>query len=149
MPLQRLIGKIYPVFVEIALWIIPVTSFVGGGIFFGMKGGETFDSGFALLGLVAGLLVDVFLLGPVVVMLNMRASLKNIEGDAQGPVYYTAMTRTLVKALQDPESETLEILSTGDTVHMQKRGSNPKWFYGSNEYTGIKGWCFMAHFKKE
>jgi len=32
-----------------------------------------------ILGLLAGLLMDVIFFGPVIIIMNMRASLKNIE----------------------------------------------------------------------
>jgi hypothetical protein len=41
--------------------------------------GGSFHLGFALLGLIAGLLLDVILFGPVIILFNIRASLKNIE----------------------------------------------------------------------
>ena len=78
MILQKLVGNIYSIFVEIALWIIPIAGFVAMGILLsGYR--SNFHVGFAFLGILAGLILDVILFGPVIIFLNMRASLKNIE----------------------------------------------------------------------
>ena len=79
MILQKLVGNIYSVFVEILLWLLPIA-----GIVFGVLAATEFYIlpnaflGF-ILGLVAGLILDVILFGPVIIFFNMRASLKNIE----------------------------------------------------------------------
>jgi len=78
MVLQKLVGNIYSVIVEILLWIIPIAGFVALGIFLSGYRSD-FHVGWAFLGLFGGLLVDVILFGPVIVILNIRASLKNIE----------------------------------------------------------------------
>jgi len=80
MILQKLVGNIYSVFVEVLLWLMPIIGIVGGVIAetqFYLFTGNAFV-GF-LLGLVAGLLLDLICLGPVVIMMNIRSSLKNIE----------------------------------------------------------------------
>jgi hypothetical protein len=78
MVLQKLIGNIYSIFVEIALWVIPIAGFVAMGIL--LSGwSSNFHVGYAFLGLLAGLILDVILFGPVIIFFNMRASLKNIE----------------------------------------------------------------------
>lgn len=76
MILQKLVGSIYSVVVEILLWVLPIAGFVASGILLGWDG---FHFGYALLGLVAGLILDVILFGPVIIFFNMRSSLKNIE----------------------------------------------------------------------
>jgi hypothetical protein len=80
MPLQNLIGKIYSVFVEILLWLMPIIG-IGAGIF-ATKELYLFDGnvfiGF-ILGLIAGLLLDIIFFGPMIILLNIRSSLKNIE----------------------------------------------------------------------
>jgi len=79
MILQRLIGNIYSVFLEIMLWIIPI-----GCIIIGIQLATEYDIlpdafiGF-ILGVIVGLFLDIFLFGPVIIKLNIRASLKNIE----------------------------------------------------------------------
>ena len=82
MPLQKLVGNIYSVFIEILLWLLPIAGFVAAGILLGDVFGDygsDFNFGYAILGLIAGLILDVILYGPVIVLLNIRASLKNIE----------------------------------------------------------------------
>ena len=76
MILQKVVGNIYSVVVEILLWLIPIAGFITAGILVGWGG---FHVGFAFLGLLAGLILDVVLFGPVIIFFNMRASLKNIE----------------------------------------------------------------------
>ena len=75
MILQKVVGSIYSVFVEIALWLLPIVGFIA--LPFVIEG--RFHFGFALLGLIAGLILDVILFGPVIIFFNMRSSLKNIE----------------------------------------------------------------------
>jgi len=79
MLLQKLVGNIYSVFVEILLWILPIA-----GIVLGILSATEFYIlpnaflGF-ILGLILGLILDVIFFGPVIILLNMRSSLKNIE----------------------------------------------------------------------
>ncbi|GHU49928.1 hypothetical protein FACS1894200_09110 [Spirochaetia bacterium] len=79
MPLQKLVGNVYSVLIEILLWIFPVIGAVTGYI----VAENTFYVGKhflgIILGIIAGLLLDVILFGPVMILLNIRASLKNIE----------------------------------------------------------------------
>jgi len=72
MILQKLVGNIYSVFIEVLLWVIPIACAIIAGIFL---------DGFywVILAFIAGIIADVFLLAPVVVLLNIRSSLKNIE----------------------------------------------------------------------
>jgi hypothetical protein len=77
MPLQRLVGNVYSVFVEILLWLLPIAG-AGAGYF----GSEYVDiSPFLgiLLGILAGLILDVILFGPIIIILNIRMSLRNID----------------------------------------------------------------------
>ena len=78
MPLQKLVGNIYSVFIEILLWLLPIAGFVAAGILLS-EYGSNFHLGWAFLGLFGGLILDVILFGPVIIFFNMRASLKNIE----------------------------------------------------------------------
>jgi hypothetical protein len=75
MPLQKLIGSIYSIIMEIVLWLIPIGGFITLGIIFG----NDFSIGFAFLGILAGLILDVLLFGPIIILLNIRTSLINIE----------------------------------------------------------------------
>ena len=75
MILQKIVGNIYSIFVEITLWLIPLAGFIA--LPFVVEG--DFHFGFAMLGLIGGLLLDVLLFGPVIIFFNMRSSLKNIE----------------------------------------------------------------------
>ena len=77
MILQKLVGNIYSIFVEIALWLIPIAGFIA--LPFIIEGG--FHFGFALLGLIAGLILDVILFGPIIIFFNMRASLGNLDNN--------------------------------------------------------------------
>ena len=77
MPLQKLIGNIYSVIVEISLWLMPIAGAVGGAIFMEEEMGNGF-LGF-ILGLLAGIIFDVMCVGPLIILMNIRASLKNIE----------------------------------------------------------------------
>ena len=76
--LQRLIGNIYSIFMEILLWLIPIIGFLAAGIIFEDEK-NNFQIGYAVLGLLVGLIIDVILFGPVIVLFNIRTSLKNIE----------------------------------------------------------------------
>jgi hypothetical protein len=78
MILQKLVGNIYSVFIEILLWLMPISGIVAGII--AATQFRLFNAflGF-ILGLIAGLLLDVICFGPVIVLMNMRSSLKNIE----------------------------------------------------------------------
>jgi hypothetical protein len=79
MPLQKLVGNIYSALVEILLWLMPIIGAVAG--YFAAE--NIFYDGnyflWILLGIVAGLLLDVILFGPVIILLNIRASIKDIE----------------------------------------------------------------------
>jgi hypothetical protein len=79
MPLQKLIGNIYSVIIEILLWLIPIAGAITGYYCAEnvMYTGNTFT--WIILGIVAGLITDLILFGPVIIMLNIRSSLKNIE----------------------------------------------------------------------
>jgi len=78
MILQKLVGNIYSVVVEILMWLIPIAGFVAVGIL--LSGWRSdFHVGYAFLGLLAGLILDVILFGPVIIFFNMRSSLKNLE----------------------------------------------------------------------
>jgi len=80
MPLQKLVGNIYSVFIEIILWLIPITGIAAGII--SAKEFDLFDGNVVIgfvLGVIAGLLLDVIFLGPAIIMMNIRSSLKNIE----------------------------------------------------------------------
>jgi len=80
MILQKLVGNIYSVFVEILLWLLPITGIISGIVAatqFNLFDGNAVV-GF-ILGLIAGLLLDVILFGPVIIFFNIRSSLKNIE----------------------------------------------------------------------
>jgi len=72
MILQKLVGNIYSVFIEVLLWVIPIASAIIAGIYL---------DGFywVILAFIAGIITDVVLLAPIVVLLNIRSSLKNIE----------------------------------------------------------------------
>jgi len=72
MILQKLIGNIYSVFIEVLLWIIPIACAVVPG--FLMDGFY-----WIILGFIAGIILDVILFAPVIILLNIRSSLKNIE----------------------------------------------------------------------
>jgi len=81
MPLQKLVGNIYSIFVEILLWLVPIAGAIAGAIF----GDDAWFAGSAsgflgcIIGLVAGLILDVICFGPAIILMNIRSSLKNIE----------------------------------------------------------------------
>jgi len=80
MPLQKLVGNIYSVFMEILLWLMPIIGIIAGVISakeFYLFDGNSFIG--IILGLVAGLLLDIIFFGPIIVLMNMRSSLKNLE----------------------------------------------------------------------
>jgi len=78
MPLQKFIGNVYSVFVEILLWLMPIIGIIGGIIattdLYLFNGNVVV--GF-ILGLLAGLIMDVIFFGPVIILMNIRSSLKN------------------------------------------------------------------------
>jgi hypothetical protein len=81
MILQKFVGNVYSVFVEILLWLIPIAGFVAAGITLGsmMGRGSGFQYEWAFLGLLGGFILDVILFGPLILLFNIRASLKNLE----------------------------------------------------------------------
>ena len=70
--LQKWVGKIYSAFIEVILWVIPIACAVTAGIL--LKGFH-----WVILGFIAGIVLDVILNIPVVILLNIRSSLKNIK----------------------------------------------------------------------
>jgi hypothetical protein len=78
MILQKLIGNIYSVFIEVLLWITPIACAIVPSI---LLSEESFwkTLGMGILGLIAGIILDVILFAPVIILLNIRSSLKNIE----------------------------------------------------------------------
>jgi hypothetical protein len=72
MILQKLVGNIYSVFIEISLWVVPIACAIVPSFLLE-------DFYWAILGFIAGIILDVILFGPVIILLNIRSSLKNIE----------------------------------------------------------------------
>jgi hypothetical protein len=73
----KIIGKIYFAVVEIFLWLIPIAGGVLGNFF-----AEEYymdSSTLVVLGVLAGIIIDLLFFGPVVILLNIMSSLKNIE----------------------------------------------------------------------
>jgi len=91
MLLQKLVGNIYSVFIEVLLWLIPIICVITGITFGIMIARDLYLNGNIIIvyifiplagllaGLIAGFLIDVIWFGPIIVLLNMRSSLKNIE----------------------------------------------------------------------
>jgi len=91
MPLQKLVGNIYSVFIEILLWLIPIICIITGITLGIMIARDSYLNGNTIIvfifiplagilaGLFAGFLLDVITFGPIIVLLNIRSSLKNIE----------------------------------------------------------------------
>ena len=77
MPLQKLVGNVYSVFVEILLWLLPIAGAVGG--YFGSEYVDLSPVLGIILGILAGLILDVILFGPIIIILNIRASLRNVD----------------------------------------------------------------------
>jgi len=80
MILQKLVGNIYSVIMEVVLWLIPIIGAVAGIILtreLWLFGGNAF-LGF-IIGLIAGLILDLLFFGPVIILMNIRSSLKNME----------------------------------------------------------------------
>jgi hypothetical protein len=80
MPLQKLIGNLYSVILELLLWIIPIIAAVAGVLIPVMV---LNNNGFIVLGLIlgiiTGILLDLIFFGPIIILMNIRSSLKNIE----------------------------------------------------------------------
>jgi hypothetical protein len=72
MILQKLVGNVYSVFIEIFLWLIPIACALTAGIL--MKGFH-----WVILGAIAGIFIDVILYGTSVILFDIRSSLKNIK----------------------------------------------------------------------
>lgn len=77
MLLQRLIGNIFSVLIEISLWIVLIGSIILGGIL-SKHIGVDFVNGL-YIGLIVGLIIDLIVLSPLVILLDIRNSLKKIE----------------------------------------------------------------------
>jgi len=83
MILQATIGNIYSLFFEIILWLTPIACTITASIlayiqmkkfYWGILGG--------IVGLIAGIFIDVALYGLSVILLNIRSSFKNIEDNS-------------------------------------------------------------------
>ena len=72
MILQKYVGNNYSLFIEIILWLIPIACALTAGILL-----KEFHWG--ILGFIAGIILDVILYYPVIILLNIRSSLKNIR----------------------------------------------------------------------
>jgi hypothetical protein len=75
---QKLVGNIYSVLIEILLWLMPIGGFITFGIIFG-NDFNNFHFGYAFIGLIGALFIDAIILGQIVIILNIRTSIKNIE----------------------------------------------------------------------
>jgi hypothetical protein len=83
MILQKLIGNIYSVFVEVLLWIIPIACAVVLSILLDKvlnQNGLVVFLGF-IAGIIAGVILDVILYGTAIILFNIRSSLKNIKNN--------------------------------------------------------------------
>jgi len=80
MPLQKLIGNIYSVFIEVILWLIPIIG-ITLGIILAKEHHLFYEDTFIgfIVGLLAGIILDIMWYGPMIVIMNIRSSLKNIE----------------------------------------------------------------------
>jgi hypothetical protein len=81
MILQEAIGNIYSIFIEVLLWIIPIACAIVSSILLRESGEESFGKilGMGILGLIAGIILDVILYGTAIILFNIRSSLKNIR----------------------------------------------------------------------
>jgi len=81
MILQKLIGNIYSMFLEIWLWIILIVCIIFGILL--ATEYHVLPNAFLgfIFGVIVGLILDVIFFGPIIIVLNMRASLKNIENE--------------------------------------------------------------------
>jgi hypothetical protein len=76
MILQKLVGNIYSVFIEVLLWVTPIACAIVPCIL--LEDFRLVILGF-IAGIIAGIILDVILYGPFIILLNIRSSLKNIE----------------------------------------------------------------------
>jgi len=76
--MQKFVGKSYSLVIEILLWVIPVIGavtgyFIANSIFSGQV------VLWVIIGIAGGLLIDILFFGPVLLLLNIRSSLKKLE----------------------------------------------------------------------
>jgi len=78
MLLQKFIGNIYSVLIEVLLWVIPIACAIVPSILFRE---ESFWKilGIGVLGLIVGIILDVILYGTSIILFNIRSSIKNIK----------------------------------------------------------------------
>jgi len=76
MILQKWIGKYISGFLELLLWVIPILCAIFGHIIGKNIFGQN-NPGFVMLGIFAGLIMDIVLFGPLIILLEIRKSLKN------------------------------------------------------------------------
>jgi len=74
MILQKLIGNIYSVFIEVLLWIIPIACAITLSILL-----NDLLNRLVILGFIAGIILDVILYGTAIILINIRSSFKNIK----------------------------------------------------------------------
>lgn len=79
MILQRLIGEIFPAFIGALLWLVLIGGVVLGvinewSVFFPEVYG--FRAPGWLVGLIAGFLFDLIILGPIVLLIDIRSALR-------------------------------------------------------------------------
>lgn len=77
MVLQKLLGKVYVVVVEVLLYLIILAGGVAGAIMFSQMDLPAVLG--VIVGLVIGFIADLVILGPFVLVLDIRNSLRKIE----------------------------------------------------------------------
>jgi hypothetical protein len=79
MPLQKMVGNIYSVVIEIILWLFPIAGAIAGYICAENIFHDEKYFLWIILGIIAGIILDIILFGPFIILLNIRVSLKNSE----------------------------------------------------------------------
>jgi len=75
---QKFIGNFYSILIEIVLWLIPFAGLIFCQMIPGLRYGVNRLLGM-FLGLIGGIILDIILFAPLVMLLNIRESLKNME----------------------------------------------------------------------
>jgi hypothetical protein len=95
MPMQKISGNVYSVFLEVLLWLLPIAGLIAGFVL-----GDDTKVLAAAGGVITGILVGALIGGPLVLLLNIRASLfqsTRSPGARQRPVGFNPAANLLAR----------------------------------------------------
>jgi len=107
--MTRFIGFLYSIIIEILLWLFPFIGLAAGLMIYETRLFTDFGNYLWIFGIIVGLLLDVLLFGPIIVLLNIRTSLKEIENSLsdlmQNNTHIAAPEETISQTVLDREND--------------------------------------------